>query len=283
MRSNLWLITLVVLMSTSWGLTAADLKTEWVLTDLYADLEAWRASKEGVPASVAKIEKYKGTLADGPQQLREALELYYATGKEAARLFTYANLVSDLDIRKPEPLGMKQELGQMFSELSARTAWLEPEILALSGDQLQRYLKEDPGLKVYARYLERLEKQRPHILDARSEEIMSLSGLIRGDGSSIGNILTNAEIPWKTITLSDGTELRIDANGYSVGRALVNREDRIKTYDAFYSTLDGFQQSLATTLSATAKSHLFSTRVRNYKDTLEASLSGSEVEPGVYN
>lgn len=264
-------------------LSAADLATKWNLNDLFPSQEAWVAAKAEVPKMTAQLEAYEGKLGESAANLKAALDIYYSTNKAAARLYTYASQLSDLDIRKPGPLGMEQELRQMFSEISAKTSWLEPEILAMPSEKITEFLKAEPGLTPYRRYFEKLEKQRPHVLDADQERIMSLSGLVRGDGDTIGSILLNAEIPWKTVTLSDGKELRIDVNGYSIGRASSVREDRIKTYDAFYGELASFQQSLATTLAASAKSHLFNSKVRNYGDTLEASLSGSEVDPAVFN
>jgi oligoendopeptidase F len=261
---------------------AGELTTNWDLTDLYPNLDAWAAAKAEIPALAEEIQKYKGTLGESPQNLKAVMDLSSDARKQAAQLFTYANLTSDLDIRKPGPLGMKQELQQLFTELSATVAWVDPEILSLGWETIERYLDEEPGLEIYRRSFEQLEKQRPHVLDPEGEAIMSMAGMLQGDGNTIGSILRNAEIPWPTITLSDGSELRVDVNGYSRGRASSVREDREKTYEAFYGSLASYQESLATTLSSTVKAHLFNTRVRNYDNTLEAALAGADVDPQVY-
>jgi oligoendopeptidase F len=262
---------------------AGELATEWDLTDLYPTLEAWEKAKDELPAKVDKLVEYQGKLGESPQTLLAALELSSEIGMQQARLFVYSGLASDLDVRKPAPLGRRMELRQMFSELGAKTSWIDPEILSIPSEKIQAFLEEEPGLAKFRRALERLEKQRPHTLDAEGEEIISLSSLMGGDGNTIGSLLRNAEMPWETITLSDGTELKVDVNGYSRGRAMGNRDDRIKTYDAFYGQLAAFEQSLATTLGSTVKGHLFTTKVRSYDDTLEASLSGAEVDPAVYH
>ncbi len=274
--------TVFYIMSTP-AVAAGSLVTDWDLTPLYSSLEAWEAAKAGIPAMVEKLDQYEGKLDEGPTVLKGMFGSYFSLNKEAYRLFVYANLVSDLDIREPGPLGRKEELGLMFSEISAKTAWIDPEILSLPSETIHRYLQEEPSLAPYKRYLERLEKQRPHILDTEGEEILGLAGMIQGDGNTIGSILRNAEISWNTITLSDGKELRVDVLGYSRGRAVSDRGDRVKTYDAFYGKLAQFQQSLATTLANTVKAHYFNSKIRSYQDTLEASLSGSEVDPAIFN
>ncbi len=273
----------VFLVMTTAGLAGAgELKTDWDLTDLYPDMEAWEKAKGEIPQMAEEIQQYNGKLGDGPANLLAVMNLSSKAQKEAARLYTYANLTSDLDIREPGPLGMKQELMQLFTELAATVAWVDPEILTLGWDTIERYLADEPELEIYRRSFEQLEKQRPHILDSEQEAIMSMAGMVQGDGNTIGSILRNAEIPWTTITLADGSELRVDANGYSKGRASSNRDDRKVTYDAFYGSLTDYQESLAATLASTVKGHLFNTRVRQYDNTLAASLAGSEVEPEVY-
>jgi oligoendopeptidase F len=102
-------------------------------------------------------------------------------------------------------------------------------------------------------------------------------------GSNVSGLLRNSDIPWPTITLSDGEELVVNAAGYSRGRRMSNRDDRIATYDAFYTTLHAFKGTLAATLSGSIQEHVFNTRVRNYDSSLHASLAGNEVDTAVYH
>jgi oligoendopeptidase F len=121
------------------------------------------------------------------------------------------------------------------------------------------------------------------VLDARSEELLGLTSRIRGVGSTVAGLLRNAEMPWSTITLSDGSELRVDPAGYSKGRRLTSRDDRIATYQAFYGQLEAFKGTLASTLSGTVQEHVFESRIRDYPSSLEASLAANEVDPAVYD
>jgi len=199
-----------------------------------------------------------------------------------ARLNTYAHMRADGDTRESGPQGMQQSLQSAIADLSASTAWVEPEILAIPADRIAGFLKNDKGLDVYRRYLEQLEKQRPHVLDAEGEELLGQVQRIRGVGASVGSLLRNAEIPWPTITLSDGTELVVNPQGYQKGRIQPNRDDRIATYKAYYEELQAFKSSLAATLTATAQEHVFVSRVRNYDSSLESAVEANEVDSAVY-
>lgn len=261
---------------------AGESPLNWDLTEIYASEEAWAEAKGEIGDKIKLVDPYKGRLGESSANLKAVLDASYAIRMQASRLYGYASMRGDEDLRESGPQGMQAELGAMFADMTAATAWIDPEILSIPPDTLKKFQAEDPGLAIYARYLERLEKQRPHVLDARSEQILGMGSRITGVGANIGGLLRNAEIPWPTITLTDGTELRLDPSGYTVGRIQQNRDDRIKSYQEFFGTFEAFKSTLAATLSATVNEHVFNKQVRNYDSSLHASVSGNEVDPAVY-
>ncbi len=262
---------------------AAEAPVTWDLSEIYSDDDAWTAARDLLSANAGNLDRFKGKLGSSAADLKNALDASFAIRMQLSRLTAYAGMRADEDTRESGPQGMRQATQILAADLTASTAWLEPEILALPEGTVARFLKEEPGMGMYRRYLERLEKRRPHVLDADAERLLGSAQRLRGDGRTIGGLLRNAEIPWSTIRLSDGSELRVDATGYSRGRASANREDRIATFDAFYSQLAAFKGSLAAALSATVQEHVFEAQVRNYGSALESSLAQNEVDPAVYH
>jgi oligoendopeptidase F len=254
----------------------------WDLTPIYASDEAWKAALEELKGRVGSLDVHKGRLSD-PAALQACLDAGTELQKLASRLGGYAGMRADEDTRESGPQGMEQAFQSVSADLSAATAWIEPEILALSPDKLRSFARDRPGLAVYRRYLQRLEKRRPHVLDADGEELLGLARRIRGDGSNISGLLRNSDIPWPTITLSDGEELTVNAQGYTTGRRSPRRPDRIATYEAFYKTLEAFKVSLAAALSATVQEHVFNAKARHYPSSLHASLASNEVDTAVYH
>ena len=275
----------LVLAMEVWTMTPTLAETEadrWNLADLYPDQEAWQQARESLDGKVDALEPLQGTLGQDASHLKQALDILFEINKAGGRLWSYASMLSDQDTRQSGPQGMKQQLQSQFATISAKTAWIDPEILEIPREKIEAFLAAEPGLAIYRRYLERLEKRRAHTLDKKSEQLLGMASMLTGDGNTIGSILRNAEIPWKTITLADGSELKVDVAGYSRGRASTNRLDRIKTFDAFFSELKAFEQTLATTLAATVKAHVFNARVRHYETTLDAALLSDEIDPAVY-
>jgi oligoendopeptidase F len=264
-------------------LDAADSPINWDLSDIYKDDAIWKESRAKLASKQGEIDQFRGRLGKDPTVLRQALDTLFALRMQGSALSSYASMRADEDLRESGPQGMEQSLRGVFADLQAATAWVDPEILEIPPAKLTEFLDQEPRLRGYQRYLERLNKQRPHVLDAESERLMGMTARIRGTGSTVGSLLRNAEIPWPTITLSDGTDLRVDPSGFVKGRSSNNREDRVATYEAFYNQLQSFKGSLAATLSATVQEHVFEARVREYESPLEASLSDNEVDTAVYH
>ncbi len=261
---------------------ADDLTGRWDLSHIYPSDQAFEQAREELAGKIGSLDRFKGRLDESAATLKEAMDAMFGLRKDATRLSSYASMRADEDTRESGPQGMRQSVQTLVSELLASVAWVDPELLAVPQERIDAFLAEEPGLAQYARYFEELRKRRPHVLDAEGEKLLGMSQRIRGSGETVGSLLRNAEIPWPTITLSDGTQVRIDAQGYTRVRYSQNREDRVKAYEAFYKTLDAFKSSLAATLSATVQEHVFESRARSYDSSLEASLAANEVDPAVY-
>jgi oligoendopeptidase F len=261
---------------------AADPPVNWDLSEIYATDDEWQAARQTLSQEKNRLDAFKGRLQASAEALKQALDIRFLLEMQAGRLWAYAGMRGDEDLRESGPQGMRQSMQSALADLRSATAWVEPELLSIPTERISAFMKEEPGLAIYRRYLERLEKRRPHVLDSDAERILGMTQRMRGTGMTIGDLLRNAEIPWPTIELTDGTELRVDPPGYVKGRSSTNRDDRIAAYAGFYGQLHSFKSSFAATLSATVQEHVFDARVRKYAASLDASLAENEVDTSVY-
>jgi oligoendopeptidase F len=107
--------------------------------------------------------------------------------------------------------------------------------------------------------------------------------LLAGTAQNIYSILSNADMPRPTVNLSDGREVTLDASGYAANRFSPVREDRIKVFNAFFSSLDGFRRTFGTQLNGEVQKNIFYKNVRNYSSCLESSLDRNNVPVSVYH
>ncbi len=255
---------------------------KWNLAEIYPSEEAWRAAKDKLVAELPVIRPFKGTLGSSPQRLADALELSTRLAKEFTRLYVYASMMSDQDTRVSLYQGMQQEMAQIGANFGAETSFMEPEILKLDASRIDSFIASEPRLKVYTFYLHDILRRRAHTLTDSEERLLANSSLVAGAPSDIYGILSNADFPYPTVTLSDGKTAKLDSAGFSLHRAAPNRSDREKVMSAFFGALGNFRGTFGSTLNGQVQSDVFFAKTRNYKSALERSLDAANIPTTVY-
>lgn len=256
---------------------------KWNLKDLFGSDEEWRRRKEEISGKFQSLAEFKGTLTNSAEQLNHALDNYFYLDKEIVRLISYATMSSDQDTRQPEQLSMKQEIAQLKTKLSTIAAFIKPEILQASKEVLQSFFVDAPTLKIYSHHIDDIYRTKEHTLTEGEERIIAETGLMEETPYEIYTILSNADLPYKTVKLSDGSKVRIDATGYTFYRANPNRADRIKVFDTFFGVLKSFERTFGTQLYGQVKRDLFYKNVRKYGSCLESALHCDNIPVGVYH
>ena len=181
-------------------------KYKWNLADIYPNNDAWRTAKDAVARQIPSMHQYQGKLASSAGTLTEALDKLYSIDKELSRLFTYAVLSSDQDTRDSKYQGMREEMTQMAAGFGAEVSFVEPEILKTGKPTIDKFLASEPRLKTYRFRLEDIVRRAPHTLTDSEEKILADAGVLASGPSNIYGILSNADFPYPTVTLSDGQQ-----------------------------------------------------------------------------
>jgi oligoendopeptidase F len=260
-----------------------DDKYKWNLADIYETEEDWKASKEAITAKLPQIKDFKGKLTQSAGDLLACLEFSTEINKEAAKLYIYAGMNSDLDMRDMKYAGMKKELQQLFSDYSAAASFINPEILTTDWEVIQGFIDEEPKLKVYEKALKDLFKKQEHTLSEPEEKILALSNLVTGTPYSVYGTFSNAEMPNPEVELSTGEKLILSSAGYAKGRAAANRTDRELVFENFWNGYNAFQATFGELLYAQVKSLMYKAKARNYSSTLEAALKPRDIPTDVYH
>jgi oligoendopeptidase F len=259
-----------------------DDKYKWNLDEVYPSVAVWRADKHRVTSALTVIKTFAGRLGSSAQVLADALDTTTNLEKELSRLYVYASMLSDQDTRSPEPQGMTQEMQLLFAEFSALASYMEPEILRVGGDTIDSFLAAEPRLSVYAFYLRDIVRRASHTLTDSEEKILADAGPLADSASNIYGILSNADFPYPTVTLEDGSRKRVDQSGYGELRASSNRHDREAAMSAFFGALGSFSRTFGTIMNSNVQRALFYSRSRKYQSTLEARLNGPNIPVSVY-
>jgi oligoendopeptidase F len=257
-------------------------KYKWNLTDIYASDAAWKEEKAKLTAELPALETMRGTLASSPAALADCLERVSRLSKEYMRLYVYASLGSDLDTREATRLGMVQEMGQVGADFAARTAFIQPEILTMGRAAVDGFIAKEPRLVVYRHDVDDILRRKAHTGTASEEKIIADAGLMADGPDNIYGIFSNAEFPFPQVTLSNGSTATLDKAAFNLYRALPNRDDRKKVFDAYFNKLGDFRRTFGTQLYAQVKKDMFYMKARNYDSCLESALDGNNIPVAVY-
>jgi oligoendopeptidase F len=272
----------VLMMGQERDRAQVDPKYTWNLAEVYPSEAVWRTRKAAITAELPRIREFQGRLASAASTLADALELKTHLEKELMRLYVYASMLADQDTRVSAHQGMQQEMQQLVANYSAQASYLEPELLKAGSATVERFLATEGRLKPYAFYLRDVVRRAAHTLTDAEEKILADAGPLAGSASNIFGILSNADFPYPTITLSDGRAIKVNQAGYAELRALPNREDRRNAMSAFFSALGTFSRTFGTTMNSNVQKSQFFAKSRKYSSDLEASLDGPNVPVSVY-
>jgi oligoendopeptidase F len=253
------------------------------LAELYPDAQAWNADAAKVEAQLAQFGQCRGKLGESAQRLLECVELQDDFGKRFARLAVYAGELFAHDTGEASSLELTQKLRVLGAKVSEATAFASPELLAIGRERIDRFFAEEPRLAIYRHPIDDTLRRAPHTLDAKGEGILATFGLSAGAGGQAYQILANADMPWPTVKLADGKEVRLDQSAYTAQRESPNRDDRRKVMDAFFGEWKQFERTTGVTFYSSLKEATVLARVRNYGDSLERSLDNNRVPKAVYD
>ena len=262
---------------------AASSAAAWDLTDLYPSDAAWETERQSILAALPRLKAQKGTLGRSPASMRAALVAQSDLSKRATRLFVYASLKADEDRRVAPNQERKQQALDVFTALGEATAWTNPEIVSIGAKKVNAFIAADPVLKKrFAFGLRDALRLAPHILSPADEALLAAAGTPLAGPNDIHDQLTSSDMPRPTVKLSDGTEIRLDDQGYTIARQALNRADRKLVFDKFWASYKAFENSLGAALGSQIKGALFQAKARHYDSALQASLDGGNTPEAVY-
>ena len=255
----------------------------WNLGDLYPSPQAWQVAHDKVKAQVDGLPKYKGALGKSANDMLAGLTAIASANKEAARLLVYAQLKADEDVRVAANQERQQSATALNTELNEKTAWVTPEILAIGADKVHAFEKQSPELaKRFDFYLDNTLRAKPHTLGLEAEGVIASTGNVLNQPNNVYSVLANGEVPFPTVTLSDGTKVRLDQSAYAKYRISPNRADRKKVFDAFWKSFKSYEGTFGANLGTQVMGEEFQAKVRKFPNSLAAAVFPDNMPEAVY-
>lgn len=259
-----------------------ETKYKWNTADIFANDAAWAKAKADLARRIPALAKRKGHVGDSAASLLATLEEWMALDASLSRISTYAGMRQDEDLRNGAAREMAQASDQIGVTYRTATSYLRPEILSIGAEKVKSFVAAEPKLVPYRPFLDDILRYAPHTLSTAEEALAARASSMTQAGGNVSEVFRAADLPYPTITLSNGEKAFLDNAGYTRYRALPNRVDRDSVFRAFWRTYRGYERTFGATYNARIQADLYLKDIRKFRSCMEASLFGPNVPPSVY-
>lgn len=255
----------------------------WKLESIFASDDAWERNFQELQQSLPELEALQGTLAGSGQALLTVLQKRDAMSLSLEKLYVYTSMRRDEDTTNGKYQAMADRAMQLVVRATTAISFIEPEILALSQETLNRFVQEISGLALYKQQLHDLNRKRGHVRSAEVEAVLAATGEVADAPDAIFSMIDNADLKLPTITSEEGKEVELTKGNYLTFIRSADRNVRKSAFEGIHGTFLKQRNTLAATLSAQVKTDLFYMRQRDYATCRERALAGNNIPISVYD
>ena len=260
-----------------------DVKDTWNLESIYANNELWEEEYAALEKEAEEFAKLKGAIEADVSKIPVVLDAYYGLHRCLSKLSVYARMRSDQDTTDSTYQTMSAKIGSLGVKIGAASAFVEPEILSYSKEQLEAAEKENERTAYYGRKIEEMLRGQEHTLDAEKEELLAAAGDMAEAPDDIFSVLMNADMKYPDIVLEDGTHLPLTNSTYISYMESPDRAVREGAFKTLYGQIASLKNTFAAIYRGNLKQAKFYAQSRKYSSARAMYLADSNVPESVYD
>ena len=259
-----------------------ETKYTWDLTPIFPSDEAWEAEFKAFEKDFENsgISSYQGTLGD-KQKLLGFFALRDALSRRLEKLYLYASMRHDEDIRVSKYTSYTAMMSSLVSRLMAEMAFVEPELTSLDDSVLKAYI-DDPAFSAYDYTLDLIRRSKEHVLGEGEEKLLALASDVMGGFQGVFSMLDNANLNLPKGEFN-GEEVQMSHGLYGLVLHSGKREEREKWFKAYYAAYIRLIDAITQTYYGNVKKDIFYKTARKYDTCMAMAMAGEDVSPAVYN
>lgn len=256
---------------------------KWNLTYLFKTKEDFLQALDHCKGMINEIAKYENHLAE-ENSFVELCKLLLNIEIELSKVYQYASLKSDLnkkDVANEADLKKCRLTIQMLNQISS---FVYPEILGLGYDKVIEFVDKHPEIEEYRFEFIKLFRSNEHVLDAKSEKLISIFSPLIAVGSTLYSGIAVSDGKSEIVKLNDKTKVKVTQGNY---RSLIenskNEKDRKKIFEAVFNTYEEHKTTYANIYNVVLQANKSMKEARGFGSCLEAKLFNNNIPVDVYN
>ena len=257
-------------------------KYKWDLSDFYKDNEDFYKNLDLTYKEVQKLVAYNGCTKDA-NKLYEFLQKQLEAICSTMNLYAYANLKNDEFLGVSENIEMMSKVNELDTLLDKNISFFDPELLKLTTVEYERLYVSNPKLKEFKSSLDKIYRNKKHVLSEKEEIIISQLLGAMGNYSNMSSTLLNNQHDYGKIKLDDGTVEKIAPTNYRKIMRKSNQKNRKKIYNMYHSVIEQYAQTEAEYLSSYIKTNNTVAKIHHFKNAWDRKLFRLNIDDKVYD
>jgi oligoendopeptidase F len=256
---------------------------KWNASSVFPTEDAWEKAAGEIPNLIRQVEQQRGHLGDGPETLWKAIQLNEELNTRLGKIIVYASISHQVDTTDNHATAMVGKAVGLIGQASAAVSYIDPELVQIGFEKLKQWMGQEPGLKIYAHYIEDLFRKQEHVRSAEVEEILGMLAPSFFSTDETATMMTDADFRFPPAQSKEGKEIQVTQGTYQKLLSSPDREVRRTAWQNYMDTYLSFKNTLANNLNTSIQQNVFNARVRHYNTTLEASLFANNVPVEVFH
>lgn len=258
-------------------------KYKWDLTHIYADDEKWERDFSWIEKNLKGYDKFKRKLNSSAETLLDCLKFDDSIGIRLERLYLYAMLAKDSDLRDNTYQAMDDRIKSLYAKVSTVSSFIKPELLEIDSDELLQTVESNNELKIYKHNIDDLLRTKSHSLSKQEEQILGLATEIAQTPYNSYSMFTNADLKFPMVKDSDGNNIEMSHGRFYAAMHSKNRDYREKAFKSYLGRYKDYVNTFASLFNANLKTNIFFARARKYNSAREAALDKNNIPLSVYD
>lgn len=254
----------------------------WDLEKIYSSIDKYNKDFNLVTEKINNLDKYQGIILKNSKNLLDILKLDEEIDRILNKLATYCYRKYDEDLSNTDNQSLLGKFDKLYSTYNEKSSYIVPELLKSDFSIIENYIKEENRLSKYKLMLERIYRQKEHVLTDKEEKVLSSLGLVIAESEKIAGIIRNSELQFSTIKDND-TDIKLNNENFTVLLQSNDRNVRKEAFEKLYSDYSKYKETLAETLQGHVMGLSISSKLRNFKSSKEACLFSNRIDEKVYD
>ena len=252
----------------------------WDLTYIFNSENERLEAIKNFNKKIEEIKSFQGKL-NNLDNVKKYYELKVEACKLHVKIYCYAMLKFHQDMGNNDNSKLYKDAVSLGAKYAENISYSVPELIQNSKEDLVSWAN-NTEMKEYKRSLERIIKDKEHVLSKESEELLASYSEVFGAVENAYDVFTTTDFEFDNVENDKGENLKMSHGLYSKYLAGKDRVLRKNAFEAMYKPYKQNINTITELYLARVKEFAITARIRKYKNSIDMASQNDDSKEDVY-